>query len=387
MPKEFTEGSQAAWKRISEYDEITLVYHDDADGICSASITKALLDKTGKKVNLICLEKLYPEALEKIHEKSNSAIIYCDLGSPHADKIAKVNLHKNPVVILDHHDPTPTKDPNVIDLNLEKYGYRGESDFSASTLCYLFVNLIDSRLYSLADLAVIGSLEIPGSPKSWNQEALNKGISREVILKRGKSYVSTRLNVNLNKAFKIFQILASVGYYKNGPEIAVNSALNEISDETVKLAESLEEERKQANKRLLAILYRRGLTKLNFIQWFDSTPHFDGMGVKVVGTFCSYISRQRIVDSNKYLVGFMWVPPEIPGLGDLKVKYLKASIRVPKVLRSEIDSGKRLSAVEALNAAVEGIGFADGHAYAASGAIRNLNPKEFAALMDRKLGE
>jgi len=94
---------------------------------------------------------------------------------------------------------------------------------------------------------------------------------------------------------------------------------------------------------------------------------YAGMGTKVIGQFCSFLSYQaRLIKLDKYILGFVNVPPEIPGWGKLKEKFVKASVRVPKALQPQIDSGKLLGAVNLLDNASEGFGIADGHQYAAS---------------------
>jgi hypothetical protein len=91
------------------------------------------------------------------------------------------------------------------------------------------------------------------------------------------------------------------------------------------------------------------------------------MGTKVIGQFCSFLSYQaRLIKPDKYILGFVNVPPEIPGWGKLKEKFVKASVRVPKAMQTLIDGGKLLGAVNLLDRASEGFGIADGHQYAAS---------------------
>ena len=94
---------------------------------------------------------------------------------------------------------------------------------------------------------------------------------------------------------------------------------------------------------------------------------YAGMGVKVIGQFCSFLSyKARLIKRNKYILGFVDVPPEIPGWGKLKESFVKGSVRVPKIMQSQIEEGKLLGAVNLLDKASEGFGMADGHQYAAS---------------------
>ena len=94
---------------------------------------------------------------------------------------------------------------------------------------------------------------------------------------------------------------------------------------------------------------------------------YTGMGTKVIGQFCSFLSYQtRLIKPDKYILGSINVPPEVPGWGKLKGEWVKVSVRVPKGLHSLIDQGKMLGTVDLLLKASEGFGVADGHKYAAN---------------------
>jgi hypothetical protein len=118
---------------------------------------------------------------------------------------------------------------------------------------------------------------------------------------------------------------------------------------------------------VLGRLYRERLRETGHIQWFDAGDMFAGMGTKVIGQFCSFLSYQaRLIKPDKYVLGFVNVLPEIPGWGKLKENFVKASVRVPKAIQVQIDSGKLPGAVNLLDKVSEGFGIADGHQYAAS---------------------
>ncbi|RLG73449.1 MAG: hypothetical protein DRO23_08905, partial [Thermoprotei archaeon] len=166
---------------LSEANTVTLVYHDDADGVCSAALAVLGLDKL--KVNVkrkVCLEKLFPQAIEAIHskQKENDIIMYVDLGSPHTGKIAE-KIRGEKVIIIDHHDPQKVVHKNIVHINPELYGLTGERDASASTMVYLFFRLISPEIQSYSFLAIIGSAEIPGPLISLNSipltDAMNVG--------------------------------------------------------------------------------------------------------------------------------------------------------------------------------------------------------------------
>jgi len=348
--------------------EAILVHHDDADGLASAAATKKALEGLGLRVKSICLEKLFPSVVRALHSGSEQAIFYCDIGSPHADLISRANNGRNLTVILDHHDPRPASDPNVLDLNLEHAGLRGEEDFSGSTVCYLFARALDEANRRLSYLALVGSCEIPVGFKGLNAQVLEEALSDGVVERVKKKLVIKALGIGVKELFSMLQVLGPVGYYRGGPELGIKACLEGPTAEVRELAKALEEERKAANKRLLARLYRRGLRRSGRIQWFDAGDAYEGMGAKVIGTFCSYLSYQRkLVRQDAFVIGLMRLRPEVPGFGRLEGDFVKVSVRAPKGLRADIDAGRAPTAVRLLEEATAGFGIAvDGHAYAAS---------------------
>jgi len=367
--EEFTnKANQAITElKMGKPREAMIVHHDDADGLCSAAITKRALEREGIKVKTFCLEKVYTEVIEDIHSTAGQTIFYVDIGSSHADIISDYNKGRNLTIILDHHDPKPSKDPKVLDLNLEHHGFKGETDFSGATCCYLFAKALSEGNLDLSYLALVGSCEIPEGFLGINKTVLEEALKNGAIQQKGKGFEVTKFKVRLDAFFSKLQILGAVGYYEGGPEIGINACLCGLSNDTEEKVNVLEARRKEANRRLLGRLYRERLKETEYIQWFDAGNMYAGMGTKVIGQFCSFLSYQaRLIKPNKYILGFVDVPQEIPGWGKLKEEFVKASVRVPKVMQSFIDGGKLPGAVNLLDKASEGFGLADGHQYAAS---------------------
>jgi len=353
-------------KQIRPY-EIVLVHHDDADGLCSAAVVKAALGREGYGVKTFCLEKVYPEVIESLHKNVGTAIFYADIGSSHASFISESNAGRNLTIILDHHDPTLATDPRVYDLNLENYGFRGESDFSGATCCYLFAKALNESNKDLSYLALVGSCEIPKGFISLNKVVLDEAVENGVVQDEKKKIEIAKFGTSIDSLFSKLQILGAVGYYEGGPELGIKVCLEGITNEAQRKIAELEERRKKANKSLIARLYRERLKETNHIQWFDAGDMYKGMGTKVIGQFCSFLSYQRrLIKPNKYIFGIVNVPPDIPGWGRLYKTFAKASVRVPKNMQTLIDQGKKPGAVDLLIKASEGFGVADGHQYAAN---------------------
>jgi len=368
--KEFENRAKAAIAELKKTQpaEITLIHHDDADGLCSGAISKTALEREGYVVKQLCLEKIYPEVIEDVHRQKGKIIFYSDIGSSHADFISKVNSGKNLTIILDHHDPAKTTDPVVFDLNLEHYGFQGETDFSGATCNYLFARTLNIHNIDLSYLALVGSCEIPSNYVGLNKTVLEEAEKSGVVRVKGKKIEIVKLGMRVEDLFAKLQILGAVGYYDSGPEIGVQASLTGITDQIKKKIDEWEEKRKNVNKRIIGWLYRQRLKETEHLQWFDAGDLYKGMGTKVIGQFCSFLSYQtRLIKPDKYILGFMNVLPDVPGWqGKLKGELVKVSVRVPKGLHESIDKGKMLGVVDLLVKASEGFGVADGHKYAAN---------------------
>jgi len=367
-----------AYKKLMNWPskDVLLIFHDDADGITSGAIAYETLRRLGCNVNLVCIEKLMTQIINYIHSTEGRIIFYVDIGSPHADKISKVNNSKNLVIILDHHDPSRATDPLVFNINPEFYGMEGERDASGSIMTYIFSKTIDSKNIDLAPIAVIGAQEIPSEPRGLILEAMKDAD------KLGKK-------LDYKNMFRILQILGPVGYYQNGPIDGIKVCLEGLSKEYEEKAKLLEESRRKANKRMLAVLYRRGLNKTKHIQWFDSYNIYEGMGTKVIGTFCSFLSFQKkLIDPNRYILGIMPMPNEIPGLMKLEGSWIKISLRAPDNIRRKIDLGSYPGLGEIIVDLSEELGgTGDGHKYAASAAIPSNKKLDFITELDEEIDQ
>ncbi|MEM1558305.1 MAG: hypothetical protein QXG12_06910, partial [Thermoproteota archaeon] len=311
--------------------------------------------------------------------------VFTDIGSAHIRKIEGLVEEDSIAVIIDHHDTEPAVKGNVFNINPELYGYMGEKDASASTVAYLFAKTVDEELSKLAYLAVVGSVEVPGEPSGLNKLALDDALMENVVEKSGREFkVSIEgFMLSRTRASQILTILASVGYYRGGVEKALDSCIKGFTPEILKFSEELEEERKKANKALLATITRKGLNKVKNVQWFDSKGFFKNMGSKVLGSFTSYLSYQNLVDGNKYLLGFMRISKEVPGYGLLEKDYTKVSARAPSGLRLMIEKGVKPPLSKLLpEACNRHDGFGDGHSVAASGVIPVNTEEQFLKTFD-----
>src|SRR5712691_7610803 len=285
--------------RESGIREAVVLHHDEADGLTSAALTKLALSSLGLETRIICLDKLYPEVVEDIETGRPRVIAYVDLGSGHVDWLIKANRARNLILVLDHHDTSSIQDPSLHNLNPELYGFSGEKDASSATVAYLFCKTVNPELTSYAHLATIGSLELPGETQGLNLIAMKDAKDLGLVRDSGKGDLKIQakgINLSRTRASSLLNVLGSVGYYRNGPEMGIEACTTGFTEKTMAMAKEFEEERKQANREMLATIRKNGLSQKKNIQWFHAHDNYKGMGGKVVGSFCSYLRYQRGVN-------------------------------------------------------------------------------------------
>ncbi len=363
-----------------------VLHHDEADGLTSAALTKLSLESLGLNTRLICLDKLHPEVVDEVESGPRRLLAYSDIGSGHIDSLSRSNKTGSLIVVLDHHDTVESTDPLVYNLNPELDGFSGERDASSATVAYFFARTVDENLRRFSHLTLIGSMEVPGEPRGLNALASKDALEEKVAMKTEKGDFKIELggrSISRHKIVTILNALGSVGYYQNGPMKGVTACLQGLNEESVKLALHLEEKRKAANKKVLAEMRQGGLFQKTSVQWFHAHDTYSGMSGKVVGSFCSYLRFQRLVNPMKYLVGMMNVPAEIPGWGKLPAPMVKVSGRAPQTLARLIEKGERPSLSKTLSDACLKVGgFGDGHSVAASGVFPVGREEQFLELFD-----
>ncbi|MCJ7676730.1 MAG: DHH family phosphoesterase, partial [Anaerolineales bacterium] len=118
--------------------EVALVHHNDADGLTSAAILETALARAGFSIHRICIERVHPPIVARIHEQFPITIFYVDLGAQAAPVISDANRGRRTTLILDHHHPQKSTDPRVLNIATEFFGLSGDMDISASTAAYFF---------------------------------------------------------------------------------------------------------------------------------------------------------------------------------------------------------------------------------------------------------
>jgi len=327
--------------------QVALVHHNDADGLTSAAILQTALTRAGFSVHRICIERVHPPIVARIHAQFEATIFYVDLGGQAAPVISEANQGRRTTLILDHHHPHKPTDPKVLNMATEFFGLSGDMDISASTAAYLFALELEPANRDLAYVAVLGAIgdehDREGSLIAQNREALQDALSqgqvRVEVNERGKEiYTLTRFGeaTPLTPLAIAVTTLGGVGYYSDGPDLGVRVCLEGLSAAAQNRLEELRRIQQTAYEKTTARLKREGFRETEHIQWFSVGDDFSPMGVKIIGEYCADIRNEGFVNPEKYIVGFQNMAPDIPGVGSFDWAQTKASMRVSTSLEHKI---------------------------------------------------
>ena len=327
--------------------EVALVHHNDSDGLTSAAILETALHRAGFTVHRICIERVHPPIVERIHDQFPHTIFYVDLGAQGAPAISEANRGRRTTLILDHHHPNPPTDPKVLNIATEFFGLSGEMDISASTAAYFFALELNKANRDLAHAAVLGAVgddhERDGALVKENrqalQDALDQGQVRFEVNDKGREiYFLTHFSEDspMTPLGLALTTLGGVGYYAGGPDLGVKVCLEGFTPDATRRLEELRQIQQTAYRKMTERLRREGFRETEHIQWFSVGDDFSPMGVKIIGEYCWDIRNESFTNPDKYIVGFQNMAREVPGVGSFDWAQTKASMRLPTPLEHKI---------------------------------------------------
>ncbi len=331
---------------------VQVFHHNDSDGLSSGAILTRALERQGYTVRRYCLEKPYPAVLRKVYEQQGKIIIFADFAGRIAPLLSQLNGGRNLTLILDHHVAEASTDPKVHNLDPDLHGLKGDRDISGSTTCYLFALTLDEANRDLAYMAAIGAVGdgffVDGALVSENRqvalEAVRQGKLEIRTQKTGELYLlsTPQGQQNVVDVGDYLDLLGGVGYYHNGPDVAVSVCLEGFSAESDRMVDELKATRARLFDAEIERLKSGQLHQSAHIQWFNVEKRFFPMGVKMIGAFCDAIKDTDLIDPLKYLAGFQVIPDEIPGFGTIKFDDVKVSMRVSHYMEGEIRAARAM---------------------------------------------
>jgi len=374
-----------------------VLHHNDADGITSGAIVQRALSRLGRSVRRLCLEKPYPQVLERVLADAGQLIVLADFAGRIAPLLSQLNRGRNLVIVLDHHKAQPATDSLVLNLDPDLYGFLGDRDVSASSTCLLFATALDAANNDLAGMATLGAVGdgfyVNGHLHSLNQEVarLAEGQGQVVITtdSKGAHYAlaSSEGHRSLTELARCLDTLGAVGYYEGGADQGVELCLSAFTRDVSRQLERLQALRDHAFATETKRLAQRGLGTTEHLQWLHVEDRFAPMGVKTIGVFLEHIKDSDLVDPHKYLAGFQHLPDQIPGLGAIIFNQVKISMRVPAPVAAGIRQGEMPGLDTFLPAATKLVGgFADAcHSLTAATTVAAGQEETLIELMQREL--
>jgi hypothetical protein len=327
--------------------ELALVHHNDADGLTSAAILQTAFARAGITVHRICIERVHPPIITRIHDAFAMTIFYVDLGGQAAPAISDANRGRRTTLILDHHHPNKPTDPQVLNIATEFFGLMGDMDISASTAAYFFALELDPANRDLAHVAVLGAVgddhDREGGLVKENREALmdavGQGQVRIDVKEKGREVYSltrSRVAIPMAPLGVAVTTFGGVGYYADGPDLGVRVCLEGLFPQAERRLKELRQTQQAAYEKTTALLRQGGLKQTEHIQWFSVGDDFSPMGVKIIGEYCWDIRNEGFIHPDKYIVGFQNMAQDVPGVGAFEWAQTKASMRLPTPLEHKI---------------------------------------------------
>lgn len=369
----WTAATEKAIRELETWPKRTvqILHHNDTDGLCAAAILTRAFERKSYGVRRFCLEKPYPQVLERVYQREGEIFVFADFAGRIAPILSALNKGRNLTLILDHHVAQEATDPRVHNLDPDLFGLKGDRDISASTTCYLFALCLDPENRDMAHLGALGAVgdgfsvagRLVGENRAAVLEALHQGTLEIVKDSSGEKYVlkTAERDIACEEFGRYLDTLGGVGYYGKGPEVAVRVCLEGTSGESDRLVDELGSTKSRIFDAEVRRLTSGGLHDSGHIQWFHVERRFSPLGVKMIGAFCDAIKDSDTVEPTKYVAGFQIIPHEIPGFGTIEFNESKISMRVSARLEGEIREGRALGLDRLLPEATERLGgFVDG---------------------------
>jgi len=263
---------------IEKQDVVTILSHNDADGVTGAAIAKIALEQKGIKNEIKFVNYLDKKTIEEIKEKF---VWFIDLGNGNIEEIIEKNIS---CVISDHHFSRNFYENSI---NPFIYGIDGELEISAAGLSYL----ISSNFFDFpSDLAIIGAI---GDLQDLKHCRI-VGMNRELL---AKSNIEVKKDIRIYGREKpVYKMIA----YSPDPVIprlfkrigAVISFLKKIGINYEKSwNEMSKEEKKILLSSLIRLLIEKGFTYEQISRIFGEIYEIDGKDLRDITTILNAMAR------------------------------------------------------------------------------------------------
>jgi single-stranded-DNA-specific exonuclease len=185
--------------RLHEASSVLITSHIDADGLTSAAVAAAALERAGIETQTTFENQLGEDILERIAARDAETVLFTDFGSGQLDQIAECEQAGDfTPVIADHHQPADADTKFHLNPLLE--GIDGASELSGAGAAYVLARALetdneneerddqhnDNRdLAALAIVGAVGDRQLrDGKLVGANQQIVAEGVEAGVLHER-----------------------------------------------------------------------------------------------------------------------------------------------------------------------------------------------------------
>lgn len=376
--------------------EITLVHHNDTDGVTAGAILRKSLMRAGFSVENIPIERVHPAFLPAIHTPGRQLILYADLGGQAADVISRHMREGSRVIIIDHHLPAGGEFPALRQVNPEHFGISGDSQCAAAAAACFFALALDGRNEDLAALAVLGAVGdhqmTEGRCEGLNALLLDMAVRLGDLRPYGAGGDTLWLfplfqKRSLGEVDRLISALAVNGYYRRGADLALEACMNGPDERILAFGDEMAAIERERFSWEMARIRREGLPREGQFIWTDVRERFHPLGLKAIGLFCEEIIRSGAAEGEYYVVGFQHFPRENPYLKGFAGEETKVSFRVTPGLKRSIERGERPDLMRLVPGVVQQVGgFAEAcHRFAAACTIPEERMADLVILLANRI--
>jgi single-stranded-DNA-specific exonuclease len=157
--------------------------HNDADGICAASILIAMLMRQGKGVQTSMLKGFEGKRIGEGAVPGVDLVLVADMGSGNLSELESMGGR---LIVLDHHRPEKDSE-QLFHLNPSVFDVDGARYACASTLAMLLAVTVDEGYWDLLPLAftgMVGDRQHLQGLQGVNAHLFKEGVSRGLVQER-----------------------------------------------------------------------------------------------------------------------------------------------------------------------------------------------------------
>lgn len=156
---------------IKKHDNVHIVTHLDADGICAGAIAVKTLERLGKDFDISFVKQVDEASIEDVLNKNPDVIWFTDLS-------INIDIDFDNIVVTDHHS---TIKHYRYCLNPNDFGVDGCVGLSGAGATYIVSKSADVKNEELSHLAVIGACGDLQDRKERKLVGLNRDILNDAI--------------------------------------------------------------------------------------------------------------------------------------------------------------------------------------------------------------